>query len=187
MFNIILEKKIIYDNHPTGETTIQINIDPTIVELTVPLNVSVVINPNEEPERQLIYSDIEIVNHAPGAVALYIDSFQSNNLPFTNLITPEELPEGLEWSTLTIAETKQYFAIGLSGSLEDNDWVSDAMNPNCIWATKTLQKEKLGEVKGDSGVYLKLNTKHGPAFKDTMSFTFSVVFVADLETVGTDY
>ena len=161
-----------------GTTEVSVDIEATVINITVPLNVNCIINPNIE--NGLTHGDIVIQNNTKAPVRLSLASFTSNNLPFTNLILPTELPAPLEWNLLNSTDSMKYFSFGIKAS-DDGETPWKNMNNDFTWATPSFVESEIGIIEGDSSSELILDARYGRAISSGESFQFLAVFVAELE------
>jgi len=161
-----------------GMTQVDIDVEPTVVCVRVPLNVAVSINVNVDDA--LVYADIVVENETKAPVKLSIANFTSNDLPFTDLIAPDELPDSLEWETLGAEDSQKYFALGVKAIDAENDpWKSIA--GDYAWAVPGFTETELGVIQAESSSNLGLDARFGRVQSEGNSFSFAVTFVAELE------
>lgn len=161
-----------------GTTEVAVDIEATIINITVPLNVNCVINVNEEDA--LVHGDIVIENHTKAPVKISLSQLSSTDLPFTNLIRPNELPTELEWDMLNASDSMKYFSFGMKAiDTENTPWKSKVAD--YTWAVPNFTESELGVIEGESDSNLGLDARFGRTITHNESFTFHAVFVAELE------
>lgn len=161
-----------------GMTAVAVDIEPTVVSIVVPLNVSATINVNAEDG--LVHGDIIIQNNTKAPVKISLAALASEDLPFTNLIHPDDLPDTLAWDMLNAADSMKYFALGIKPVDTDNTpWKS--MVSDYVWTTPDLTETELGVVEASSSSNLGLSAYFGRTQTQKNAFTFSATFVAELE------
>ncbi|MBR3599876.1 MAG: hypothetical protein IKL53_08350 [Lachnospiraceae bacterium] len=162
----------------SGVTSVDVAIEPTVINITVPLNVAATIDVNREDA--LIHSDIVIQNNTKAPVKISLKSLTSKDLPFTNLIKPDELPQGLSWDLLNAVDSMRYFSLGIKAiDLTNNPWKTKTAD--YIWTTPSFTMTELGTVDAEAKSDLGLSVYFGRTQTVKNSFKFSAVFVAELE------
>lgn len=157
---------------------IDVSIEQTIVDICIPMNVSVYINPNEP--NGFMYGAIEVVNNTNAPVELGIKSSIAYNAPFNNFIEPYELPTHLDWDNMSLSQTKEYFSIGIKPvNTAEKRWRS-ILTENYVYMCGTDTKVTLGTIHANESVYLGMKSYYGKSFKHATNFQINVVFVAEL-------
>lgn len=162
-----------------GSTEFVTTIVPTVVDVTIPLNVEIFINPNEADG--FVYGAIEVQNHTLAPVVVSIKEFSMTSVPFDYCITPDNLPAGLSWDNLTISETKKYFALGVCPITFNNKYWQELFVDDYVYARDGFSQTKLGVISGGASAYLGLKSFYGKAFTEEKSFRFSATFVVELK------
>lgn len=161
-----------------GMTAVDVDIEPTTVNVVVPLNVNVAIDVNQE--EGVVHGDIIIQNNTKAPVKIGISKFASTNLPFTSLIVPESLPAGLDWDLLSAENSAKYFSFGLTTNDDGTDaWKSPAANT--VWAIPNFKPKAFAVINSEASSNLTVEAFFGRTQAKTNAFTFSVTFVAELE------
>ena len=161
-----------------GTTEVSVDIEATVVNISVPLSVSAVINVNEADA--LVFGDIVIQNNTKAPVRISLAKFASTDLPFTNLIAPADLPNELDWENLNAANSAKYFSLGIKPiDTVNTPWKS--MVGDYVWAVPGFVKTELGVIEAESSSNLGIDARFGRIQTQENSFTFSATFVAELE------
>lgn len=157
---------------------IDVEMLTTTINITVPLTVNCHINPNVD--NGLTHGDIVIENHTKAPVKISLSQLSSTDLPFDNLIIPEELPVELSWNSLNAVDSMKYFSFGIKAiDTQDTTWKEKALD--YIWASPSFTKQDLGVIKSESNANLGLDARYGRTITQNESFLFRAVFVAELE------
>jgi len=157
---------------------IDVEMEATIVNISVPLNINLVINVNEEDA--LVYGDVFITNNSKAPVKVKLQSIASANLPFTSLIRPDELPAELDWELLDFENSQKYFSLGLKPETEGDTWKSITTG-DYVWAEESFTPAELGVIDGESEGKLAFDAYFGRVQTDRKDFAFTAMFVAELE------
>ena len=118
-------------------TDVQVSIVSSAVDIVIPLNVLISIDPNKEKAEGFTYSDCTITNKSKSPIKLYVESVTSNNAPFMNIVNPTTLPQDFDWNHLSIEDTMKYFAIGIKPQAS-NGWQTNSAITNFLWCSYTL-------------------------------------------------
>lgn len=164
-------------NRVSVETCFEIKA--TDIKLTVPLNVSMVIDPNIE--NGFIASDLVFQNDTPAPVVVSIDSFSNIDAPFLYDILPEELPQGLSWDKLNADDTLKYFSLGLDMNTFTNWKSSNLINDFYVKDFNTNGKTVLGVIDGKNNANIGFKASYGKSFKTAQNFSYNLTFSATLE------
>lgn len=162
-----------------GATTVDVNVGSTVVNIVVPLSINAVINVNSV-EDPLVHGDIVIQNKTKASVILSITKFASADLPFTNLIAPDELPDDLEWDLLDAENSAKYFALGIKPVDTDNDAWKRKVD-NFVYTNNSFTETELGVISAESNSNLALDVHFGRTQSGNHTFKFAATFVAELE------
>lgn len=151
------------------------SIKALTISITHPVNISYSIDPNSEDG--FLSSDISIKNNSKVPVKIHIASFavaDDSDLPFQDV-----LPDGIEWSSLSLEDSKRYIALGLM-YVDESQWMipqSDLQNP--LYAIE-IDDTYIGAIaKGATGT-LRLCGKHGLAFDGSYSSRHELIFLISL-------
>ena len=151
------------------------SINALTISITHPVNISYSIDPNSEDG--FICSDINIQNNSKVPVKIQILSFAIAN--DSDLAFQDVLPDGIEWSNLSLEDSKRYIALGLM-YVDESQWMtpqSDLLDP--LYAVE-INNSYIGALaKGAIGT-LRLYGKHGLAFDGNYSARHELVFLVSL-------
>lgn len=164
--------------HAATETSINIAVSATTIDITVPLNFACAINPNVE--NGFTYADnIEITNNTKAPIVLTANGFRDDSNTFENDILPTGLPEGKTWENLNVSDTKKYFTIGLCAN-NPSQWVT--YYPSDKVYAKNVQDAAipLGVINPGNSVSFSLDASYGKAVKQDFSFTYKITWLAEL-------
>lgn len=166
---------------PLQESTTQFDatIGATMINVTIPLNVDVYIDPNKEDG--FMYGSIEIDNKTNAPVVVSIKDFHTETIPFRECIAPQELPSYYDWDNMSVTETEQYFALGIKPiTYNGRQWAEEHVI-DYVYATKDFKQTSLGVISGKNKAYLGLRSYYGKAFEEGKHFSFSATFVVELK------
>lgn len=161
-----------------GTSDVEIEVVPTIVNITLPLNVGLAINVNAEDA--VVHGDIAVTNNSKAPVKVKLHAVSSADIPFTNLIKPTDLPAELEWDLLNLENSQKYFAFGVKPEEEGDTWKSITAT-DYVWAESGFTPTELGIIAGSSSGALSLDARFGRVQTVEHDFTFSATFVAELQ------
>ena len=154
-------------------------ISPTVVDVTIPLNVEIYINPNEEDG--FLYGAIEVQNHTKAPIVVSVKNFQTDTIPFANCIAPYELPGTMDWDNMSVTETQRYFSIGMKPICFNNVTWAEEYVRDYVYAKKGFSQIRLGAIAGNQTAYIGLRSFYGKAFTNEKRFQFSATFVVELK------
>lgn len=161
-------------------TDISISVEPTTIDITVPLNFSCNINPNVS-DGFTYANNITVINNTTCPINLGIASFQDEDKNFENDILPTGLPDGKTWDSLSVSDTKKYFALGIKEK-DKSEWMQYALS-NPVYAktiNESLTNIYFGEVASNGSVNFDLEASYGKAFKTSKTFSYKLTWVAEL-------
>ena len=165
------------DNYE-GSMQFSTTISPTVVSVTIPLNIDVYIDPNDP--NGFIHGAIEIHNNVAAPVVVSIKEFEISTIPFRTCIAPDELPEGLDWGNMSVSETGTFFSLGIKPiSYAGTDWMQEYAT-DYVYVKDDFVQTELGVIAGNESAYLGLVSNYGKAFTEEKSFQFSATFVVEL-------
>ena len=144
------------------------------IELFIPTNISSTINPNSKVE-DFSYDNFSIGNCSSIPIQINLETVNING-PFTNIIKPDELPEGKEWNNLNLTESSTYFSLGLLPDYS-SDW-SECYLKDYIYSSEIFDTTPLGVLEPSKYGSILLKAYHGNSFKANQSFSFDIVFSA---------
>lgn len=161
-----------------GTSDVEIEVVPTIVNITLPLNVGLAINVNAEDA--VVHGDIAVTNNSKAPVKVKLHAVSSADIPFTNLIKPTDLPAELNWDLLNLENSQKYFAFGVKPEEEGDTWKSITAT-DYVWAESGFTPTELGVIAGSTSGELSLDARFGRVQTTEHDFTFSATFVAELQ------
>lgn len=155
---------------------------PTEVDITVPLNITATINPNIE-DGFICADNLTITNNSKVPIDLKVSDFTEVTDVFENDILPTELPEGLNWDSLSVENSKKYFSIGMKAA-DSAEWFRCDCT-DMVYA-KTINDAgdgiTVGVVNSEGSVNLKLDATYGRAFERNESVQYNIVWVGTLHS-----
>ena len=149
------------------------------MNVTIPLNVDIYINPNEEDG--FLYGAIEVQNHTKAPVVVSIKDFYAGSIPFRTCIAPYELPNGLSWNNMSVTQTKQFFSLGIKPITYNNKTWEEEYVYDYVYVKENFLQTRLGVIGGEQTAYLGLRSFYGKAFTEEKWFQFSATFVVELK------
>lgn len=154
------------------------NVEASVVSITVPLAVPVIINPNAE---ELVnVGDFLIVNHSLMPVKITLQSLTQVS-GFENVVAPTGLPDELSWDSLNKSNCDKYFSLGIKPVDKDTYvWKSKAAT-DYVYALTSFSPTVLGVLGGESKSELGLDIHCGKTFVSSKSAKFKVVLIVELE------
>jgi hypothetical protein len=117
----------------SGNVTINGTISPLTISVTHPINVAYAIDPNTGTGGTFTAPDIKVTNNTKVAVNVTVSSFTAasgGTLSFTDVD-----PTSKSWSTLSLADSKKYIALGVKAK-DSNGWNS-GYNTETHWAVNS--------------------------------------------------
>ena len=171
-------------NEVKSSTDIELSMTSTQVNVTVPLNVSCVINPNEE--ESFTYSDIIITNNTLAPVKISLSVFDESNSGI-QMIHPDDIKTltNLDWNDLDKELSKRYFSIGLRPSNNIGTWKTKLLE-DFVYAEGIAGNISLGTLDPSASASLELTAAHGRSFHKSTNLSLRLGVVAELD-ISTNY
>ena len=168
----------------------------TVIEITVPTNVTFTINPNLDTETErFVCPTFEYTNNSliPVVVDVKEISFSTGEglHKFTHVVDGDGLPTGKTWDSLSLPDSKEYIALGLYGT-KPEEWQNnelEATNSSPFWSTGSafepvkrlgVLPERVSETQGSKGT-LSLIARHGLAFDTELDCKVSLTLIFSLQ------
>lgn len=101
------------------EIPIEIEIEPTMINVEVALNTAFVINPNASPKERFVSPSLYVKNNSVAPLKIEAVSLKSSK-PEPQLVSPFKFTDS-EWANLGIEDTQKYLALGLIVSSKSQD------------------------------------------------------------------
>lgn len=168
----------------------------TVIEITVPTNVTFTIDPNADTETErFVCPDFVYTNNS--AIPVVVDvkdiSFLTGESlhAFTTVVTGDGLPDGKTWDSLSVLDSKKYIALGLYGTTTE-EWQNNSLyatKSSPFWSTGSVFEpvkhlgvlpERESEAQGSEGT-LSLIAHHGLAFDSKLNCNISLTLIFSLQ------
>lgn len=168
----------------------------TVIEITVPTNVTFTIDPNADTETErFACPTFEYTNNS--AIPVVVDVKEISFLTgeslhtFTHVVDGDGLPTGKTWDSLSLPDSKKYIALGLYGTTPE-EWQNNelkATKSNPFWSTGSafepvkrlgVLPERVSETQGSKGT-LSLIARHGLAFDTELDCRVSLTLIFSLQ------
>ena len=139
-------------------------INALTISISHPVNISYMIGPNSE--NGFIYSYINIQNNSKVSVRIRIVSFKVAD--GSDLVFEDVLPDGIEWSSLSLEDSKRFISLGLM-YVDESQWlIAQPVLISPLYAVE-INNTYIGALgKGATGM-LRLYGFHGLAFDGNYS------------------
>jgi hypothetical protein len=174
---IPFESVVLSATPATNEVSVLGNVYAVVLDFTVPLEVTFVIDPNQEnPEDRFISPVLNVQNVTNAPVKLSIASFemsqQSIDKGFQS-VAPTLFTDAA-WSKLNKADSKK-LAVGIKAN---NNWQA-IDNASTLYANN-FSNEEIGTITANGNADFVFEAKHGNAFDKAEVIKYSVSFVIEL-------
>lgn len=165
-------------NNSEASMQIDITMFVTQVNVTVPLNVNCIINPNVEDG--FTYGDVIIQNNSAAPVKVSLGDFTQTSGGFT-MLTPDAIGTvetgGLTWDSLNSEQSAKYLSIGAStGDAGWNNYLATGYG----YADNISEKFPLGVIAAKKSAPLALAAHYGRSFKSEDEVQLRMFFITEL-------
>jgi len=151
------------------------SINALTISISHPVNISYTIDPNSEDG--FICSDINIQNNSKVPVKINIISFKVANE--SDLAFEDVLPDSIEWSSLSLEDSKRFISLGLM-YVDESQWlISQPELISPLYAVE-INNTYIGAIAMGATGTLRLCGKHGLAFDGNYSARHELVFIVSL-------
>jgi hypothetical protein len=151
------------------------SISALIVSVTHPATITYSIDPNNGDTTGIIVPEITLVNNTLAPVRVTVESMFS--IPGGTLQFADVLPTDRDWANLSVAESKEFIALGLKipSAMEWNS----GYNENTYYAFDMTMVE-FGTLNHNCMGVLTLVASHGLAFDRAYTAKHSLFFMFNL-------
>lgn len=159
----------------SGNITINGIINPLTISVTHPLTVAYTIDPNDGVNGSFISPDILVKNNTKVPVKVTINSMKAatgGTLNFTDV-----LPEAKTWSSLNLADSKKYIALGIL--IKNSTGWNAGYNTSTMYAANEAAS-LFGVLPSSSTGSLALSANYGLAFDSDYTANHNLVFMFQL-------
>jgi hypothetical protein len=156
----------------TGNVTINGSISPLTISLTHPVNVAYAISPDAGTFSS---PDLDVTNNTKVAVNVTVESLTAasgGTLSFTDVD-----PTSKSWSTLDLADSKKYIALGIAAK-SSSGWNS-GYNTVTHWAVNPTPMQ-IGSLNPNAVGALNLAADYGLAFDGAYTANHQLTFLFQL-------
>jgi hypothetical protein len=162
----------------SNDVTLTGNIYATVLDFSVPLEVTFVIDPNQSnPQDRFISPVLTVQNLTNSPVKLSIASFEmkqeSIDKGFQSVAPSMYTDE--QWAKLNKADSKK-LAVGIKAN---NNW-QQLDNANALYANQ-FSDEMIGTITANGSADFVFEAKHGNAFDKAETIKYTVSFVIELD------
>ena len=186
--SFLLASALAFSNVPitnvfaADSTSVDFEMLATDIDIVVPLNFTVSIDPNlPYNDGGFVYaSNIYVQNNTVCPISLGIVSFEDESNTFENDILPDGLPNGLEWDNLNVSQTKKYFALGIKAS-DTNEWLNYNFDDTVY--TKVINENNglyFGDIGTKESIHFDLEAFYGRANKEAKNFSYKITWIVEL-------
>jgi len=160
------------------DVTVTGNIYATVLDFSVPLEVTFVIDPNQSnPQDRFISPVLTVQNLTNAPVKLSIASFEMKQESIDKgfqSVAPSLYSDDV-WSKLNKADSKK-LAVGIKAN---NNW-QQLDNANALYANQ-FSDEVIGTITANGSADFVFEAKHGNAFDKAETIKYTVSFVIELD------
>jgi hypothetical protein len=160
------------------DVTVTGNVYATVLDFSVPLEVTFVIDPNQSnPQDRFISPVLTVQNLTNAPVKLSIASFEMKQESIDKgfqSVAPSLYSDDV-WSKLNKADSKK-LAVGIKAN---NNW-QQLDNANALYANQ-FSDEMIGTITANGSADFVFEAKHGNAFDKAETIKYTVSFVIELD------
>jgi hypothetical protein len=156
----------------TGNVTINGTISPLTISITHPVNVAYAISPDAGT---FTAPDLNVTNNTKVAVNVTVESLTA--APGGSLTFTDVDPSSKSWSTLNLADSKKYIALGIKA--KDSTGWNNGYNTATHWAVNASPM-LVGSLNPAVSGNLALTADYGLSFDGTCTANHSLVFLFQL-------
>jgi len=156
-------------------TEVVIDIPQTIISVDFPVFIQGYL---DLESGNLIISDLTVSNNSTGPIDITLEGFILNG-PFNNYITPSQLPNDLDWNTLTVSQSLEYFSIGIMPDFTSN-WREIYKLEPIYYLGNQVNPEVIGSINPNTVSKFLLIFNFGRSYEKATSFTIQICFSASL-------
>lgn len=163
-----------------GDVSATVPVEGTIEALTIsvthPATITYSIDPNTGDTYGIIAPDILLVNNTLVPVRVTVESMAS--APGGTLQFADVLPTDRDWANLSLADSKEFIALGLSVPPNAMEW-NAGYNEGTFFAAE-MSNIEFGTLNYNSMGVLSLVANHGLAFDQSYTAMHSLIFMFNL-------
>ncbi|WP_188208315.1 hypothetical protein [Alkalibacillus aidingensis] len=162
----------------SGEMTVSGDVEPTVIDFSVPTETTFSINPNEDEGETFVAPEFEIENHTNAPISLSINTFEHKDLhEFENVA----IDEFEDWKSLTVSESEQYLYLNLLPS-DSTEWLDETAGFASAHDVQDSEYEMvIGSMEENSSVNFEIDGKHGYGFTSPLETEYTVEFLFELQ------
>jgi len=165
-----------------SDTTINGDIEATVLTFSTPLNTTFVLNPNGGDEAsRFISPDIIIENKCNAPIILEVNKFE-NSVDSPNDFT-DVLPSTYsdsQWNKLNKANSGSQIALAIKVK-DPLEWRNVALIGNLYAkAVQTTGTIKIGELNPNTSTKLVMECKHGNSFESTLTSKYTITWLLSI-------
>ena len=173
---VLASETVVDTGYATAEVPVIGTIEPLIISVTHPLNVSWQINPNNlDP---FVIPTLQVTNNTKVAVTVAVTGLSKNALGSTLPFTDVQPTKYANWSELTLSQSKADFALGIKVRATGSAW-NAGVSTATRWAADS-GTAVFGSLDQNAVGLFEFDARHGLAFDQVYTAQHDVVFLFTL-------